>query len=65
MEFRYLAPECLEGSVMQSDIDSLRKVDMYSCGQVAWEIARRCAIKGKVLLNMLGFFLVVTIKVLN
>ena len=56
VEFRYLAPECLEGSVVQNDIDSLRKVDMYSCGLVVWEIARRCAIKGNILLNMLFFF---------
>ncbi|XP_074598450.1 activin receptor type-2A-like [Brevipalpus obovatus] len=38
---RYMAPEVLEGAISFS-CDSLKRIDMYACGLVLWEMLSRC-----------------------
>ncbi|GFT17834.1 hypothetical protein NPIL_150671 [Nephila pilipes] len=43
---RYLAPEVLDNSINLNQFDSFKRVDIYACGLVMWEIVRRCNVDG-------------------
>ncbi|XP_005103381.1 TGF-beta receptor type-1 [Aplysia californica] len=43
---RYMAPECLDGSINMEHFESFKRADVYSFGLVLWEIARRCSVGG-------------------
>lgn len=39
---RYMAPECLQGTMVTDKFDSYKMADMYAVGLLLWEMARRC-----------------------
>ena len=43
---RYMSPEVLDETITRNHFDSYKQSDMYSCGVVMWEIARRCVSGG-------------------
>lgn len=43
---RYMAPECLDGTINLDHFESFKRADVYSFGLVLWEIARRCSVGG-------------------
>jgi len=42
---RYLAPEVLDGSIVESDFESFKQGDIYALGLVFWEIASRAVVQ--------------------
>ena len=53
-----MAPEVLDMSLNVKNFDAFKQADMYAFGLVMWEIARCCAIGGKIFLfcqNLLVF----------
>ena len=48
---RYMAPELLDESLNADDFESFKKADVYSFSLVLWEIAQRCLINGKCILD--------------
>ena len=43
---RYMAPECLDETMLTSDFSAFTQVDIYCFGLVLWEIARRTVVDG-------------------
>ncbi|KAG8190143.1 hypothetical protein JTE90_026711 [Oedothorax gibbosus] len=43
---RYLAPEVLDNTINLNSFESCKQADVYACGLVLWEIARRCSVDG-------------------
>lgn len=39
---RYMAPECLNDTIVADKFDSYKMADMYAVGLLIWEMARRC-----------------------
>jgi len=43
---RYMAPEVLEESIVETHFDNWKRADVYSLGLMLWEITRRCNYDG-------------------
>ena len=59
---RYMAPECVDGTINTEHFESFKRADVYSFGLVLWEIARRCSVGGQffVTLSLMQLICLVT-----